>query len=379
MIFTALIVLLSLLLFYVVLSLPLSGLIKFIIIAIAMYAVGLFLAKKHKLSTEMGFILLKSKRGLDLINELAKKQALWNFFADVGLVMSYGALSAFIFKKHFNWKAFAAGMIAIALLSFLVAPNALHFLSSILGSGLGKKIDAGAGGNLISIIMLLFFFIGGFFLALLSGIVYYSVVLLSLLAQFIFSGSSAIAAAQPGGTLLLPGINLPFLEGVLALVVVLVVHEGSHAILSRIASIPLLSSGIVLFGIIPIGAFVEPDEKKLSRSPQQKQTRILVAGSTANFFTSLLFFAVFVPFALFFKSQPAESVYYGLAHFLYTFLGLVFSLNFVVATVNILPLPLFDGYRLLEINIKNKAVVSALMYITLIAFALNFLPWFFAH
>ena len=58
-------------------------------------------------------------------------------------------------------------------------------------------------------------------------------------------------------------------------------------------------------------------------------------------------------------------------------LGLTFALNFVIGTVNLLPLPFFDGYRTLEINIENKHIVKGLMAITLAAFLVNFLPWLF--
>jgi len=63
--------------------------------------------------------------------------------------------------------------------------------------------------------------------------------------------------------------------------------------------------------------------------------------------------------------------------FIKTTLMLTFALNFIVGAVNLLPLPVFDGYRIIETNIKNKLVVRAIMYVALIFFALNFLPWFF--
>ncbi|MEM4166192.1 MAG: site-2 protease family protein [Candidatus Bilamarchaeaceae archaeon] len=380
MFITTLIVILSLIFFYLVLSLPISGLLKFLLIALEMYLVGVVLAKRYKLSTEMGFILLKSKKGITFINNLAKNHNLWNSFADIGLIVSYGFLGALIFKKHFSWKTFIVGVFLLTFISFLVAPTALHFLSSVLTGGFAKKATFDFGGPDINFIVITaLFYAGGFFLMLLAGILYYSTNILFLLIQFIFFGSQAIASTPAGGTLLLPGINLPLVEGILALAVVLLVHEGAHAVLSRIASIPLLSSGIVLFGIIPIGAFIEPDEKRLAKSPAQRQTRILVAGSTANFITSIIFFFMFIPISVLLKTQAAGTLIYDIVRFFYVFIGLTFSLNFVVATVNILPLPLFDGYRLLEVNIKNKTIVSALMYITLIAFLLNFLPWFFAH
>jgi membrane-associated protease RseP (regulator of RpoE activity) len=236
----------------------------------------------------------------------------------------------------------------------------------------------------------------------------------------------------------------------------MVVHEGAHSVLTRIARVPLLSSGIVLFGIIPIGAFVEPDEKKLERSEPVKQTRVLVAGPTANMMASaaffLLFMAFFIPTAgmregalyvhygeewngtmalpegtLIYEMDgvPAASIDYGqyslepnqsvriltsrgevvraanedgkigisflvldsnsissryanpALQFIYIILGLSLALNFVVGTVNILPIPLFDGYRIIDVNVKNKMVVKAVSYGALFFFILNFLPRFF--
>lgn len=40
-----------------------------------------------------------------------------------------------------------------------------------------------------------------------------------------------------------------------------------------------------------------------------------------------------------------------------------------------MPLPLFDGYRLLELNVGKKEVVTAIAWIAALAFLVNFLPW----
>jgi membrane-associated protease RseP (regulator of RpoE activity) len=108
-----------------------------------------------------------------------------------------------------------------------------------------------------------------------------------------------------------------------ALLVVLVVHEGAHAVLTRIARVPLRSSGIAFFGIIPVGAFVEPDEKKLAAVPAPAQTRVLVAGATANLVTCCAFFILFVACVLVINSLGLMSTAYAPAvRFVYTFLGL---------------------------------------------------------
>ncbi len=64
--------------------------------------------------------------------------------------------------------------------------------------------------------------------------------------------------------LLIPGLNefIPFTWGVIALIVTLVVHEFSHAILCRVEGIRVKSMGILL-ALVPIGGFAEPDEEQL--------------------------------------------------------------------------------------------------------------------
>lgn len=68
----------------------------------------------------------------------------------------------------------------------------------------------------------------------------------------------------PRNILLIPGVNefIPFTWGVIALIVTLVVHEFSHAILCRVESIRVKSMGI-LFALVPIGGFAEPDDEQL--------------------------------------------------------------------------------------------------------------------
>lgn len=63
---------------------------------------------------------------------------------------------------------------------------------------------------------------------------------------------------------LIPGVNefIPFTWGIIALIVTLVVHEFSHAILCRVENIRVKSMGI-LFALIPVGGFAEPDDEQL--------------------------------------------------------------------------------------------------------------------
>ncbi|PKK85243.1 MAG: hypothetical protein CVT48_06315 [Thermoplasmata archaeon HGW-Thermoplasmata-1] len=102
------------------------------------------------------------------------------------------------------------------------------------------------------------------------------------------------AAPTPSMILALPGIN-PFIPvgfGILGLVIALVVHEGGHGILTRVAGVNLKSMGL-LYAIVPIGAFVEPDEEELKKAPRLKRMRVFAAGPTANIAVALVCMAVF--------------------------------------------------------------------------------------
>lgn len=69
---------------------------------------------------------------------------------------------------------------------------------------------------------------------------------------------------SPRNIFLIPGINefIPFTWGVIALIVTLVVHEFSHAILCRVEDIRVKSMGVLL-ALVPIGGFAEPDDEQL--------------------------------------------------------------------------------------------------------------------
>ncbi len=71
---------------------------------------------------------------------------------------------------------------------------------------------------------------------------------------------------------LIPGVNefIPLTWGLIALVVTLVVHEFSHAILCRVEDIRVKSMGILL-ALVPIGGFAEPDENELFGTSKEKE------------------------------------------------------------------------------------------------------------
>ncbi len=94
-------------------------------------------------------------------------------------------------------------------------------------------------------------------------------------------------AAVSGVSLVLPGVNvpglgvLPFWYWILAIFCIAVVHEFSHGVVARAHKIEVKNTGLVFLGPI-LGAFVEPDEKKLRADKDIVQYSVLAAGSFAN-------------------------------------------------------------------------------------------------
>ena len=104
-------------------------------------------------------------------------------------------------------------------------------------------------------------------------------------------------APSPQMLIGLPGINpvIPIGYGILALSIAIVVHEFSHGILAMVGKIKVKALGL-MFLIVPIGAFVEPDEDEMESISARKRSRIFAAGPTTNlilaFLCALLFSGV---------------------------------------------------------------------------------------
>jgi len=105
--------------------------------------------------------------------------------------------------------------------------------------------------------------------------------------------------AMPGFeiALILPGINpilpLEYLGYILiALIVAIIAHEFSHGILTFVGDLKVKSLGI-LYLIIPIGAFCEPDEEELKKAKTGKRMRVYAVGPLSNFFVALVAILLF--------------------------------------------------------------------------------------
>ncbi|MGB9719351.1 MAG: site-2 protease family protein [Candidatus Anstonellales archaeon] len=370
-----LIILFTIAIFYIILNIDIPGTVKFFAAVLELGVVGEWLRKEYKLDGEYGLFLLRSRKGISKINEVAlRHEKILKIFADVSVAVAFGLASFFIIRwrpvKERAAIVFTA-MFVMFFASLVVASFALPVITSMIGiPGVSETI--GGEVNWAYPTMLLFTGFTGF---ISYSLIAHGVEVVSAVYSIIISGVQE--EVYEGATLLLPGINLPFLEGVFALALILIVHEGSHALLTRIARVRLMSSGLVFFGFIPVGAFVEPDEKHLAQRSVKEQERVLAAGTGANFFASIVLLVVFLLFML--AATPfAEKGFwaFGFLHFMYNFLGLAFALNYAVAVVNLLPIPFFDGYRMVEL-VVGKKIAQPLSILLLVALVVNLLPALF--
>lgn len=100
-------------------------------------------------------------------------------------------------------------------------------------------------------------------------------------------------AAPPAFTPVFPGFQvpggprIPLVQGLIALFIVVVVHEFAHGVVSKLYKIRIKSSGLAILGPIP-AAFVEPDEKALQKASPKKQLGMYAAGPFSNILLGIL-------------------------------------------------------------------------------------------
>lgn len=457
-------ILLSISLFIFLLNLEIDGpiLLKFGIIVLQLGITGYLLQKLYKTDGGYGIVLVRTKKGLELIDKIAKKYSdFWKMFADIGLIWGFGFLGFYFLMKSnkdelkHNLFALISGLILILItLIFiipLIAPLAVSIISNIDMGSASQSLAGVQEFQFTQIILMSILILGGFSFFLVASLILYAGIVIINLASIVL-GVKNVVPVEPSGTMLLPGINLPFFEGILALLILLLVHESSHGFLSRLCkpAVKLDSGGIAFFGFIPMGAFIDPDEKQLEKRKDIEQTRVMVAGSTANIFTMLIAFIILILFLSVTPSVREEGFYvvggdalpkgaeiisvngetniYNLnlssgeivyiitdqgeftkianeegkigflyaratkegfstllkfkqgfewLSFIYTTLALVLILNFFVGVINLIPLPILDGYHILRINVKHKLLLKTIMIITIIGFISNFVPWIF--
>ncbi|MDE1852029.1 MAG: site-2 protease family protein [Candidatus Micrarchaeota archaeon] len=417
-----------------------------------------------------GLYLLGGTNGIGKIEALSRVAGwFWKGLADWGMVVGFGFLSLLLFRKNVSKRMFAFGILSILFFMTVVLPNLITSIGFINIPGLGGVQQQHAAVVSLPVTPLQYALyamsiIGGFFFYLLASIVYGAASILLGIGQFLATAAnsnpnySILTNQIPGAAPIIPGITIPIFSGIIALAIILVVHEFSHGVLARIAGIKVKNVGLLLFGIIPVGAYVEPDEKAILKLGKREQNRIFVAGIASNMLFSVIFLALMLAVMLYalphyVKTEvvitatvPGSAAYNviapgsvvmqwngqhignlsalesvatndmpnsdvslvtdkgsfilhtnstgkigvllnqvtrisndtpisSLVYFLYSLFALTFLLNFFVGIFNLLPLPGLDGWRIFNVSVGNRRIVTLLMVLSVACIAINFLPW----
>ena len=136
----------------------------------------------------------------------------------------------------------------------------------------------------------------GFFSKLVSAVLFFLMMYMLVIA--IIAVPARMASGSSIGieyALAIPGLNpmLPLFYGVVALVVAMVVHELGHGIQARANGARVDSSGL-LYGVVPLGAFVEPNEEDMSKKSRRAQMDMYTAGISVNTVVAFLCFALLI-------------------------------------------------------------------------------------
>lgn len=451
---------------------------QWIIAIFSLIIVGTLIQGVNGFAGGYGVYLLSTKKGIRLIDRISQKYtAFWNGMAVWGIVLGFGLLSWPFLKGRINKWLFAFGLLTII---FVIGVTLQYMLSAFQFINIPQFQSAisSAPSQPQQTVQLLQYLLYGISVAF--GLTTFIVFLLlentvSIIVKAgtflttVASGTpqpSTLSGILPGVAPLIPGIDIPLFAGVISLAILLIGHEFSHGILSRIAKVRLNSIGLVMLGIIPIGAFVEPDEKQVMKLEDMKQSRILAAGTSANFIMMFLsFFLLIVMISFVVPYTYSYNVYvagtepnypaYGIlkpgmqvlywngykidnitslvnassadkpgslvavttnagtytfraiasnatnssrgligvsiaesylpgpgfgdqfAAFLYSLFSLSLLFNFSLAVLNLLPVPLFDGWRLFKVNVRNNNITKAIAIIVTVLILINLLSWVF--
>ena len=228
--------------------------------------------------------MLRSEKIVSVFDKFVPFKTFFNFISDAGLIIGFGtvALDSLYFYKY--KRTLRIVLNAFSFIIFFVL--AFLFFNPFSGNSMVPGFDP-----LILATILAFSFA-------LFGISGFMLVTLAVNALDIVQKILLGVRACPGVAPLIPGVRIPGVpffvpeHGWISLFIILVIHEGFHGVLSRVSKINVKSAGLLLAGLLPIGAFVEPDEKQLNKLPDKEQLRIFSAGASANIFTGFVFMLI---------------------------------------------------------------------------------------
>ncbi|MFC2154176.1 M50 family metallopeptidase [Candidatus Altiarchaeota archaeon] len=255
--------------------------------------------------------MIRTKHFLKLIDELAAyKPKIWHFFADAAVVFSFGGLGATYVSKFSRDKEnvywiiglFGLGLayvwsstlwislsilVSVSVAAYILSRIKNHLLNTLSCVALIISLGVSAGLPFNPILVA----------SSILGVPAFLLITLSLHAYQLLIGATDVPGISPAlpatkeGQLVITfpgtGINMPIIYFLIVIAVTMVSHELAHGILARVYNLKVKSTGILTLGIMPIGAFVEPDEKELEKRPTLEKMHLYAVGSFANMLVAI--------------------------------------------------------------------------------------------
>jgi Zn-dependent protease len=283
-----------------------SGLNEFGIALVVIVILGIVIKGINAYSGWGPLFLLSTRKGITFIDHLSKKyQAFWTEMPMWGMVLGFGILTYPFLKNKISKKTFVFGIVSLVIVLLYVLPSLGYGLQFVNLPQIQQAAHAAASAPpnpgqqfLVYGIIIL----SGFSGFVLVELAWNAFLVLLGVAQYlsaqIFVGVSntVVLTSQVAGVApIIPGFQIPLVAGVIAFALCLIIHEMSHGVLSRIYKVKLKSVGLLMVGIIPMGGFVEPDDKQLNRLDDTKQTKMYAAGVASNFVLMIIFFILLLP------------------------------------------------------------------------------------
>ena len=123
---------------------------------------------------------------------------------------------------------------------------------------------------------------------------FFTTMLVILTFISLFNSSRDRISIESSEVLLIPGVTsgIPVFWPLMALIVALIIHEYGHGILMRAHGMRVRSFGLLIFSLIPIGAFAEPEYTEVLKAPKRERMRIYAAGPAVNLVFSIILVSV---------------------------------------------------------------------------------------
>jgi hypothetical protein len=218
------------------------------------------------------FTMLKTKKFINIIHKIASKFAkILEVISLIGSIFGFGLVAV---DYWYARKLGGVKRICVLLVSAVILGALFYFGCAILFA-----VPALAPLFIPCLIGFVLLGFGGMSLVMLFG---YGI--MSLFGLFVDKQlCPALAPVIPGVPVPGLGIVIPLI-GWVSLFIILVVHEMSHGVLMSYYKEKINSVGLVLMGLLPIGAFVEQEDRTFDKLDDKKSLLVLSAGSASNLF-----------------------------------------------------------------------------------------------